>query len=241
LNKASIKPWFMVVARLFLFAGIQGILALVFFLNKTANAWETSANWWPLVVAMTNLICLAFLIRFFKVEGKRYWDLFRIERPTLKQDLLTMLGLLVLIAPIGFLPNILLGNWLFGDSMTTLNMIVRPLPYWAAIAGILLFPITQGLVEVATYFSFVMPQFEKQGMRPWLALGLPVLFLSLQHIAVPLLFDGRYILWRALMFLPFALLLGFVMRWRPRLLPYLAILHVLMDLSLPIMFLGVAY
>ena len=152
-----------------------------------------------------------------------------------------MVGLLVLIAPIAFLPNILLGKWLFGDSLTSLNMIVRPLPYWAAIISILLFPFTQGLVEIATYFSFVMPQFEKQGMRPWLALGLPVLLLSLQHIAVPLLFDSHFILWRALMFLPFALLLGIVMRWRPRLLPYLAILHILLDISLPIMFLGVAY
>jgi hypothetical protein len=231
----------MLFARLFLFAGIQAIFALIFYISKVPNAWETSANWWPLIVGLSNIICLYLLINYFKADGKNYWNLFSIVRPTIKQDLLNMLRLLALIVPIAFLPNILLGKWLFGDSLTSLNMIVRPLPYWAAIISILLFPFTQGLVEIATYFSFVMPQFEKQGMRPWLALGLPVLLLSLQHIAVPLLFNFHFILWRSLMFLPFALLLGIIMRWRPRLLPYLAILHILMDISLPIMFLGVAY
>jgi hypothetical protein len=54
------------------------------------------------------------------------------------------------------------------------------------------------------------------------------------------LFDLRFITWRGLMFLPFALLLGIVLQWRPRLLPYLAILHVLMDLSFALLLLGVA-
>ena len=70
--------------------------------------------------------------------------------------------------------------------------------------------------EIPTYFGFVMPRFEAQGMRPWVALALPALLLSLQHAAVPLLFDVRYMLWRGLMFLPFAFLVGIVVYWRPR-------------------------
>jgi len=31
------------------------------------------------------------------------------------------------------------------------------------------------------------------------------------------------------MFLPFAFLVGLVLKWRPRLLPYLAVVHVLID------------
>jgi hypothetical protein len=86
-----------------------------------------------------------------------------------------------------------------------------------------------------------MPRLEAQGLRRWQAVALPALMLGLQHFAVPLVFDLRFIAWRALMFLPFALLLGIVLHWRPRLLPYIAIVHVLMDLSFAMMFLGVAY
>jgi hypothetical protein len=58
---------------------------------------------------------------------------------------------------------------------------------------------------------------------------------------LPLVFDLRFMAWRSLMFLPFALLVAVVLHWRPRLLPYLAIVHVLMDLSFATMFLSVAY
>ena len=51
----------------------------------------------------------------------------------------------------------------------------------------------------------------------------------------------RFITWRAMMYLPFAIEVGLVMHWRPRLLPYLASVHVLMDLAFGLMFLGVAY
>jgi len=74
-----------------------------------------------------------------------------------------------------------------------------------------------------------------------MAVTLPILFLAFQHIGVPFLFNQRYLLWRGLMFLPFAFLAGIVMQWRPRLLPYLASIHVLMDLSFAIMLLEVAY
>jgi cytochrome b subunit of formate dehydrogenase len=54
-------------------------------------------------------------------------------------------------------------------------------------------------------------------------------------------FDVRFITWRALMFVPFAIVTGIILRWRPRLLPYMAVTHVLMNLSVAVMFLEVAY
>jgi hypothetical protein len=67
------------------------------------------------------------------------------------------------------------------------------------------------------------------------ALVLPAIFLSLQHIAMPLVFDINYLVWRALMYLPFAFFIGIVLEKRQTLLPYLLITHVLMDMSLGIM------
>jgi len=67
------------------------------------------------------------------------------------------------------------------------------------------------------------------------------LFLGIQHCAVPLLFNLPFFTWRALMYIPFAFLVGIVMRWRPRLLPYLAIIHVIMDMSFAAMLLDEAF
>ena len=234
-------PWLMLFSRIALFAGIQAIFALAFYLTGSASAWETSANWWPFVVIITNLVCMFLLVRIFRAEGNRYFDIFRIDRSHIKGDLLALLGITIITAPVSLLPNTLLGGWLFGDPNATLNLFVRPLPIWAVYVLIIIFPVTNGLVELATYFGYIMPRLESQGLRPCLAVTLPALMLGLQHITMPLLFDIRFILWRGLMYIPFAFLTGIVIHWRPRMLPYLAIVHVLMNLSFATMFLNAAY
>jgi hypothetical protein len=234
-------PWFMLFSRLTLFACVQAVFALGFTLAGSKNAWETSANWWPFVVFITNLICLALLVRIFRAEGKRYWEIFRFQREHVKRDLLTLLVITIITAPVSILPNTLLGGWLFGDSNATLALFVRPLPYWAVYTLIIIFPLTNGITELATYFGYIMPRLKLNGLRPWLAITIPALMLGFQHISMPLLFDIRFILWRGLMYIPFAFLTGIVINWRPRMLPYLAIVHVLMNISFATMFLSVAY
>lgn len=241
-NRSSPRwPWIMLFSRISLFIGIQALFALGFLLVNSSTAWENAANWWPFSVIITNFICVALLVQLFKQEGKRFWNIFHFQRKHIKSDLLALLGILILLGPVSFLPNIWLGGLLFGDPQRTLDLLIRPLPLWAVYAGIVLFPVTQGLAEIATYFAYAMPKLEAQGMRSWLAVSLASLMLAFQHIGVPFLFNARYLVWRGLMFVPFAFLVGIVMRWRPRLLPYLAIIHVLMDMSFATMLLGVAY
>jgi len=231
----------MLFSRITLFLLVQLIFALVFYLIGKTPAWENSANWWPLTVALADLVCLFLLIAVFRAEGENYWHLFRIERQHLWGDLLAMLVLTVLAAPLTFLPNVILAQSLFGDSAAVGDLFYRPLPYWAVYLAILAFPILQGLTETPTYFGYVMPRFEKQGMSKWLAISLPALLLGFQHIAMPFLLDRRFIIWRGLMFIPFALLVGFAFHWRPRLLPYFVVIHILMNMSTIIAFLSVAY
>jgi hypothetical protein len=237
----STTLWLILFSRLVLFVVVQALFALGFFLAGSTSAWEIGANWWPFVVIIVNLICVALLMRAFLTEGKRYWDIFHVSKENILRDLLTVLGLFLLGGPISYFPNPMLSKALFGDSQLVLPLLVRPLPFWAVYTSILIFPITQGLAELATYFGYVMPRLESHGMRPWLAITLPSLILGLQHIALPLLFDVRFILWRGLMFVPFAFFVGIVLHWRPRLLPYIAIVHVLMDMSFAMMLLTVAY
>lgn len=234
-------PWRMLVSRISLFLGFQAAIAAGYQLAGSSQAWEASAAWWPLSVTITNLICIALLTRLFKQDGRRFWDIFRVQKGGLKSDLRVLLVVMIVLGPVSFLPNILLSSLLFGDAQTAVDFLIRPLPYWAAYAGLILFPITQGLAELPTYFAFVEPKLEERGLRSWTAVGLASLFLGLQHIAIPFWPNSSYLIWRGLMFLPFAVLVGIVLHKRFSLLPYLAAIHVLMDLSFAAMLLGAAY
>ena len=117
-----------------------------------------------------------------------------------------------------------------------ISIIRAALPPLGLLFAVVLFPITQGLVELAFYFLYVMPRLAKQ-INPWAAYALASLFLGIQHAMIPLRFDPAFFTWRLLMFIPFAFLVGAVLKWRPRLLIYLAVVHVLMDFSTATMYL----
>ena len=234
-------PWLMLFSRIALFFLFQALVALLYFISGSASAWEDSADWWLLTVPAANIVCIILLVNIFRAEGSRYWDLFRIDRKHILGDVLIVLASFAIGGPASYFPNVLLGGWLFGDPNATLELFVRPLPMLAVFAGIFLFPITQGLAELPTYFGYVMPRFESGGMNKILAVSLPALMLGLQHVAVPLLLDMRFIAWRALMYIPFAFFSAILLHWRPRLLPYMAIIHILMNMSFATMFLQFAY
>jgi len=233
------RPLFMLVIRSLLFLLFQSLIALIFLCEGSSEAWNVSAAWWPFAIILANLVCLGLLIRFYKQEGSSFWAVFSIERKSIQRDIFFMLGFLFFGGLLGYLPNILNATWLFGDPQVALDLLVRPLPAWAAITGVVLFPLLQGLVEIPTYMLFAMPRLEAGGLRPWMAVGLASFWLSAQHIFAPFLPDGRFIVYRLVMFLPFAILVAVVMRARPRLMPYMAVMHVLMDMSVAVLFLFV--
>jgi hypothetical protein len=236
-TKFDLRPWMMLVIRSVLFLVFQTSIGLIFLKNHQSSLWDDSAAWWPFTIILTNITCLVLLIHFSRQEGKRYWNVFKIDRQYIKKDLLFMLGFLVALGPVGFLPNILSARWLFGDQQIALDLLVRPLPVWAAMLSFLLFPLLQGIVEIPTYTLYVLPRLEKQGVKPWLAVTLTGFFLSTQHVFAPFIPDLSFITYRLVMFLPFAFLIVIVMRWRPRLMPYIGIVHVLMNISIAVMFL----
>ena len=221
-------PWLMLPARLVLFALFQALFALAL------GSWDASIAWWPLSATLTNLVTIALLIRLFRREGRSFRELFRIDRSRLAGDLLAFLGVVVVTAPLAYLPNVWLASRLFGSPEAALEVFLRPLPLWAAIAAVS-FPLTIVFAELPAYFGYAMPRIEAQTRNPWLALGLSAFFLAAQHVTLPLVFDWRFMLWRLLMFVPFALFVGAVLRWRPSLLPYLVALHGLLDLSIVLM------
>jgi len=225
-----ITPWLMLCSRSLLFLLFQGLIALVFFLTGIPHAWNESARWWVLTIIPANLVGIILLVRLFNAEGKRYFDILHFSKVSLGRDLLWLLVILAIGLPIAVLPINGLAILIFGNATTPTNMLFQSLPAWALVTA-LLFPLTIAFAELPTYFGYVMPRLEAQLKNGWVAWLIAAFFLGLQHCFLPLILDGRFMLWRLAMYLPFALFAGLLIKRRPSLLPYFAVVHALMDIS----------
>ena len=229
-------PWLMLASRSILFVLFQILIALSLTATGRTSAWAESARWWTFMVFLTNFVSRYLLVRVFNAEGKRYWDILRFSSGTWKTDLLWLLGFSIVGMPIAAAVKDPLAVAIFGDAMTPTTMLFRPLPTWAFLLSFL-FPLTIWFAELPTYFGYVMPRLEVQLKNGWAAWLIASFFLAAQHIFLPLILNGGYLVWRLGMFLPFALFTGLVLKFRPSLLPYFVIVHALMDVTTVLVYL----
>ena len=80
-------PWLVLFSRISLFVTVQALFALGFCFAGTSHPWESSANWWPFIVTLVNLTCIGLLMRAFRTEDQRYWDIFRIRKENVLGDI----------------------------------------------------------------------------------------------------------------------------------------------------------
>ncbi len=227
--KNQSTPWLMLFSRSALFLFFQTLIALILLTAGNKSAWNESARWWTLIVSLANFCSLYLLILSFKAEGKNFWDILRFSRETWKTDLLWLLGFSVIGLPIAAAPREPLAAALFGDPTISTKMLFQPLPTWAFVLSFI-FPLTIWFSELPTYFGYCMPRLEKQ-VNSWIAWIVASLFLAAHHMFLPFILNGNYLLWRFGMFLPFALVTGLALKFKPRLLPYFVIVHALMDIT----------
>jgi len=221
----------LLASRMLLFLLFQFLIAIIL------GSWIRSEGYWLLTATLTNIVSIALLVFLFRKEKLRYLDLFRFRGDTFKKDIIIFLGLMLLCGPVVFGPNYLLSDWLWSDPEIPFNMMFRKVDRWLAIILAVTFPVTIAFAELATYFGYIMPRLKAGFRSGWPAIFLPVLFLSLQHITLPFIPDMTFILYRAVVFLPFAILIGIAIYLRPSLFPYFAFLHGIMDFGTAVMFL----
>jgi len=233
---SKVNPWLMLFSRSLLFVLFQCLIAMFFLVSGVQSPWHESTRWWPIVVFPANLVSLYLLLRLYKAENKHFWDTLRFSRETWKNDLLWFFGFSLLAMPIAAIPRVPLANAIFGNADISTNLLFSPIPTWAFWASFL-FPLTIWFAELPTYFGYCMPRIADQLKNTWLAWILSSLFLAAQHMFLPLIFNGGYLLWRFGMFLPFSLAIGLTLKLRPRLLPYVVIGHALLDISTVLVYL----
>ncbi|MDX2011678.1 MAG: hypothetical protein SFW67_15870 [Myxococcaceae bacterium] len=221
-------------ARPLLFLGGQLVLGLALWLGGTATPLSAAGRWWLVVATMGNLATLALLARARRLDGGLR-TLWRLSKATWKGDLAWFLGFTLVAGPVGWLPNVLLAKALWAAPDTGNAVLFRPLPTPVLLSLVVVFPVSQALAELPLYFGQVAPSLRARGWPSWAAVVVPALVLAAQHLAMPLEPEARYLVWRGLMFLPFALLVGLVLARRPTLLPWLMVVHGLMDAQLPVL------
>jgi len=230
-NRSALLMLAMLASRLILFLFFQALIALF------VSSWDTSEKHWILTATLTNMVSITFLYFLFRKEGKRYINMFRFNRSGLKKDILVFIGLTLISGPVVFVPGYFISKLIWGDPTVPTQMMFGPIEHWLVYILLFAFPVTIAFAELATYFGYIMPRLRKQLKATWPAVLLPVLFLSIQHCTLPFIPDFNFIIYRALVFLPFALLIGISLYYRPSLFPYFAILHGLLDFGTALMLL----
>jgi hypothetical protein len=228
------RVWAMLTMRIVLAISFQLLFTVGFLLAGDDTPWQSAADMWLASLALAEFVNLWLLARVARAEGIRLLDLYNPNRGSRSTDL-KWAGLAVVVAaPLALLPAALLAQALWSDPEIGQEMLFHPVWLPAAWALLFVFPVIHALTELPTYFGYVLPRLEVLTSRVALPLVLTAATLALQHAALPLLFDTRYLLWRALMFLPLALWFGWIIDHRPTTLPYVAVAHGLLDISLPI-------
>ena len=228
------RVWAMLAARIGLAVSFQALFAAIHWVSGDPSPWRAAADWWLASLVLAEMVNLWLLARCARLEGIRLRDLYNAQIATWRGDLKWAVLALVVAAPLALIPGALLADALWADPQIAQDMLFRAVWVPAAWVLLLVFPVVHALTELPTYFGYVMPRLRVITGRSGLSLLLTASTLSVQHAFLPLLFNGPYLVWRALMFLPLAVWLGWVIRRRGSALPYVAAAHGLLDVSLPV-------
>lgn len=209
-------------SRLLLFAFFQGLIAWLI------HSWNESEKYWILIATLTNIISIILLNILLRKERTKYLSLFQFNS-NWKKDLMLFSGLAIISLPLVIIPSYYLNIIFYGSSNyyteVMFQSISKPLTYFLLIA----FPVSIAFAELATYFGYIMPRIKTYLKSPILIVLIPVLFLSIQHCTLPLVFELNFILFRGLVYLPFAIIIGVSIYKKPSLLVYFAIFHGILD------------
>ena len=159
--------------RLVLFAVFQGLIALLLSAAGVASPWLASAAWWPYSASATSIVTFVFLRRRARVETFSLASYFRPVRPGVWTDILLTLAVTVVGGMLAVGGTIALAPVFFADPQTANALLIQPLPLWAAVLAVVLFPITIALTELPLYFGYAQPRVERLTRSAWATVRQP--------------------------------------------------------------------
>ena len=175
---------------------------LIFVLGSilTNKGLNDITNWWSIVATISNIITIIILILVTKKLNISYTKLINYEKGKTKIKEVIIMTLIVLVfASIGM--NIS-GLICYKVIPYLAPMMIAPIPLILAIINFILLPLTVSFAEDGLYLGCGVNSFKNK----YLAILVPAFFYALQHSFIPVLFDGKYIIYRFLCFLPLTII-----------------------------------
>ena len=211
-------PLAIVFTRLVLALVAQSLVALVFF-HAESFPYLAAGKWWPVYGILIDLGCFFLVTWRASQEGLGFRDLINFDSHRLGKDLLRGLLYILWVFPLAMVGILGFGMLFYGSSQPP--SVYSPLPVWSAIYSLVVFPVIWAIMEQCTYQGFALPRLEGSLKNTSLAVVIVAFGWGIQHIALPLTFDPRFMFYRFLSFLPLAVVMTLVYLRTRRLVPFI--------------------
>lgn len=206
------------------------IRSIVFLLTFVACAWlagtdlSTTGHWWSMIAVVVNILTILLLIYAARKNGQTFWQLINYQKGQTRWKAILIVTVLVLV--FGMAGMYLAGFLCYGNMLYAPPVIIAPIAKWIAIINIVLLPISTPFAEDGLYLGCGVNQIKNK----YAAILVPAFFYALQHCFIPTLFDGRYIIYRFLSFLPLTIILCWYYYEKRNPLPIM-VAHAFIDLA----------
>lgn len=180
---------------------IMFILILIIGSYITKNELSDISNWWSIVATIVNIITILLLVFISKKMNIGYLKLINYEKGKTKIKQIIIISLIVLF--VGTFGMYLAGYICYGKFPYAAPMMIAPIPLVLAIINFIILPLTVPFAEDGLYLGCGVNSFKNK----YMAIFIPAFFYALQHSFIPTLFDGKYIIYRFLSFLPLTIIL----------------------------------
>jgi uncharacterized protein len=211
-------PLAIVFARLFFALLVQSLVAMLFF-STSSLPYKSAGEWWPVYGSLIDLGCFILVMWQIKKEGLRFRDLVNFDQHRIGRDVLIGLGFILWVFPLAIVGITAFSLLIFGRPQPP--SVYSPLPVWAVAYSLLIFPIIWGVMEQCTYQGYALPRLDALFPRSGVAIAIVAFGWGIQHIALPLVLDRQYMLYRFLSFLPLAVVMSLVYLRTRRLIPFI--------------------
>lgn len=158
-------------------------------------------HWWSMIAVIVNIFTILLLVYAARKNGQTFWQLINYQKG--QTSVKTILWITLMVLVVGMTGMYLAGFICYGNMLYAPPVMIAPIAKWVAIANIVLLPISTTFAEDGLYLGCGTNQIKDK----YEAIFVPAFFYALQHCFIPTLFDGRYIIYRFLSFLPLTILL----------------------------------
>jgi membrane protease YdiL (CAAX protease family) len=186
----------MVPARFVFSIVAQATTALVLWIAGDTTPWVSSAGWWTVYGTLTDILCLLALVWALRIEGRRLRDLVVLGAGGLRAQFTAIP--LYLLALVPFVAGSALIAMPFYSGAPPGQIAVIDLPVWATVFSVAVWPLVWAVTEQLFYLGYLLPRLERLTGRTWLAVAIVVVAWGAQHLAIPFIADGTYLLSRLL-------------------------------------------